>query len=584
MDQKPVGVTGTKVGEAKPAIGLARHHVFAGMIMLAGLCGLLTTTMNFINGGVPEAQMLCASLITAFCLISGPIVFLLPQLREMTILLCSLVLFAGLIYLAAASKLLLGSAAIFMIPVMVAFTSLVGYVLGGLVTLGTVGTYSYLWYFYHRANPITEVGDTYIDWTVAYLALSSMALFLYFGTCLFRGQMLGAIGDLQEAKQKSENSERIKSAFLANMSHEIRTPINGIRGMLDVSLQSDDLSNEREKLVIARDAADSLMRLLDDVLDVERLENGAVELQRQPCHVTGLLNQTVALFRHAARTKGLTLTTHGFDDLPERLMLDETRFGQIVKNLLSNAIKYTDDGGIDVYVSYDQGQLKLTVKDTGIGMPPEFVPRLFDRFSQVESNLAASAGGAGLGLAICHQLSLAMGGSITADTALGEGSAFSVTINAPVASPLKTHETSSAQLDIKQHRSLNILLAEDNRVNRQVVDAYLRKLGHRCTEAVNGQEALDMLELASFDLVLMDVAMPVMDGIEATRRIRELEGAKGSLPILVLTAHVEPSYLQACQEAGCTHILHKPLTMPALKRAIDESLFEPGVDDLAEAV
>ncbi|NRA30225.1 MAG: response regulator [Parvularculaceae bacterium] len=469
-----------------------------------------------------------------------------------------------------------------MIPVMVAFTSLAGYVIGGIVTFGIVGTYTYLWLTFHQDSPITVVGDSYIDWTVAYLALSSMAVFLYLGTCLFRGQMMGAIRDLQAAKQQSETSERMKSAFLANMSHEIRTPINGIRGMLEVGLQSDDLSKERDKLIIARDAADSLMRLLDDILDHERLESGTVELRREPCDVRGLLFQTVALFSHSTQAKRLDIRTDGLETLPEALMIDATRYGQIVKNLVSNAIKYTDEGSVAISTGYSDANLILSVEDTGIGMPPEFIPRLFDRFSQVEQSLAENAGGAGLGLAICHQLCQAMGGNITADTKVGTGSKFTVTIPAATAS-LPHGETAMATLP-KESRSLSILVAEDNRVNRQVVEAYLRKLGHRCTEAVNGQEALDMMEAASFDLVLMDVAMPVMDGIEATRRIRELGGTKADVPILVLTAHVEASYLQACREAGCTHILHKPLTLTALQRAIDDALADESEGRLAEAV
>jgi len=574
------------VSEARPSHrrGVQRHHVIAGAFLLAGLCGGSTTLLNYFSGGVPASQLIGAGLLTAVCFVCAPIPLLFPRASSRVILAASVGLFAGLVYLGLSAGMLFASACFFMIPVMVAMTAITGPWFGGASAAAAIATYTHVWLNHHQAQAITVAGSSYIDWTVAYLALSGMVVFLFVGTCLLRAQTQSGFRALQNAKHQSERSEQLKSTFLANMSHEIRTPINGVLGMLDVCLQSDDLSTERHRLTIARDAATSLVRLLDDILDHERLENGGIELVIEPINVRQAIQQTVGLFEIAAELKGLSLDVEGLEKLPRLVELDGVRFGQILKNLLSNAIKYTDHGVVKVSATYAQDSLSLTVADTGRGMPNDFLPKLFDRFSQVEQGLSDTAGGAGLGLSICHQLCTLMDGKISVDSSLGFGSQFHITVPARKVQ-LGITSTDEAKLPAAEpSRELSVLVVEDNQVNLQVVEAYLRNLGHKSVAAMNGKEAVELASAGDFDLLLMDVAMPVMDGIEATRIIRSMPASRGTVPILMLTAHVEESYLSACRSAGCSGILHKPLTVKTLQDAIANTLEPEGKAPKAEAV
>ena len=389
-----------------------------------------------------------------------------------------------------------------------------------------------------------------------------------------RRRSLEALADhLGEARRGAEAASRAKSIFLANMSHEIRTPFHGMLGMMSL-LQEGGLSPQQAiYLHTARESAQHLLTILNDILDVSQLESGRLQVVPQTVELPQLIAQVDALMRVQAQAKGLVLVVEVAAEVPRWVHADPTRVKQILFNLLSNALKFTSHGSIALRVSVEaHGRIDFAVMDSGIGMDEATRGRLFQRFMQGDTSPSRRAAGTGLGLEISRDLARLMGGDITVRTAPGAGSTFTATL--PMASVAAPPVASDAAplAPTAAARPLRVLVAEDHPVNRAYMEAVLDKLGHAATFVTDGDAALRAVaaqpEDAAFDVVLMDLHMPGMDGFAAAREIRALPGARGRVPIVALTADAFQASRHLAMEAGMEGFLTKPAHLPQLRDAL----------------
>lgn len=395
-------------------------------------------------------------------------------------------------------------------------------------------------------------------------------------------RLVGLIWDVTEEVERQEELElrRVeaeaatvaKSRFLASMSHEIRTPMSGVLGVLGLMLEDSLPPQQRERAQIALSSAESLLDILDDILDFSKLEAAEVALGEEPVEIRRLVEQVMDLMSPNAIRKGLSFGHVVSAAVPRFVLADPTRVRQILTNFLSNATKFTDRGEISVRVDYvgatTDGRLVIEVEDTGIGVSAEDQERIFHRFIQADDSLARRAGGTGLGLAISSQLAELMGGRVTLQSVAGMGSTFRFEFpsRAVLAEQVKGEERPSRDAV----PPMSVLLAEDHATNQYVISAYLRGAGHEVTIVANGAEALRAVRERTFDVVLMDVQMPVMDGLAAAAAIRALGGAAATVPILALTASAMPGDREACLAAGMNGHLTKPIAASALYAALGD--------------
>lgn len=382
---------------------------------------------------------------------------------------------------------------------------------------------------------------------------------------------------LELRQKEAEEASAAKSRFVATISHEIRTPMNGVIGILNLMLR-DDLSDvQRERGNIVRDSSRHLLAIVNDLLDLSKLRSERVDIHPEPTNVSRISQDVIALMSSISSEKDVHLITRNAGYVPQNIMCDPLRLRQVIMNLAGNAVKYTDVGSIEMSLAYDTNNQVLTVEvqDTGIGIPAEKIDQLFDRYVQADAMEAQRRGGTGLGLAICRDLVTLMGGGISVESTVGKGSSFRFWIPAPPAPTDRPDETDTSRASIKvsnEKTAIRILVAEDNAVNQRVLSGYLDIGGHDVTIVSNGLDAIDAARTGKYDLILMDVEMPVIDGVTAARRIRALGGTVSRIPIIAVTANSGDEATSTYLEAGMNAHILKPISVDNLFDEIEKAM------------
>tara|TARA_R110002111_G_scaffold258083_1_gene326812 strand:+ start:40861 stop:42558 length:1698 start_codon:yes stop_codon:yes gene_type:complete len=403
--------------------------------------------------------------------------------------------------------------------------------------------------------------------------------------------------ELKSAQKNVERANQAKSEFLANMSHEVRTPMTSILGYTEILKEKSGSRDNLELIEIIQSNGTHLLEVINDILDISKIEMGNFEIKKVHCSPTQVLQNVIEQYASKASKKGLSIQSKYHDSVPETIQTDPLRLKQVLSNLVSNAIKFTESGSIDLEVraffqSKNDRLLQYIVSDTGIGIPAEKLKKIFDPFAQADSSISRNYGGIGLGLTLSHKLVQLLGGNLTVQSTVNQGSLFAVTLNVGHESNLieqmkLNRSLSSVRPASQVHSSRNkkaasgdlkgrVLLVDDTKEIRKLFSYMLNKMGLDVVTASNGKEAVELVNEAAnrndyFNVILMDMQMPVMNGYEATRYLR---GQENQIPIIAITAHALVSDREKCLDAGCTEYLSKPIKYEVLHEMVDRYLTE----------
>ncbi|MEZ0226657.1 MAG: ATP-binding protein [Alphaproteobacteria bacterium] len=422
---------------------------------------------------------------------------------------------------------------------------------------------------YLLASKVSDSVLFSVNFTLGTLALLVMMI-VYVSTQQRRASFKLEV-NLERAKAEAEAASKAKSEFLATMSHEVRTPLNGILGIVSLLKDTPLDAKQRDYIETVHYSGETLLTILNDILDFSKMEAGKFDIEPVEFSVERLVTSVVALMKGRADEKGLKLVSVIGEGVPAYARGDVTRLRQVLLNLTSNAIKFTPSGRVTLRVTAEAapGAVRFAVEDTGIGISPEDQKKLFKEFSQTDSSVSRRFGGTGLGLAICRKIVELMKGTLGVTSRANEGSTFwfEIPLQAVAAPAAEASESESA---LPELRPLSVLVAEDNKINQKVISGLLQKGGHSLTIASDGAEALDCLrdEKTAYDLVLMDMQMPLMDGLTATGEIRRMSGKYKNIPIIALTANAVRGDEQRCLAAGMNDYVSKPVNPEALYRAM----------------
>jgi signal transduction histidine kinase/CheY-like chemotaxis protein len=413
----------------------------------------------------------------------------------------------------------------------------------------------------------------------------SQALGVFRDNALAKARVEGELRRAEVEREAAEAASQLKSQFLANMSHEIRTPLNGVLGMVQAMELEAATPSQRERLRIIRDSGETLLQILGDVLDFSKIEAGKLELNPEPFDLGAVVRRTCAVFGDTAAAKSLELACHIETGAEGMWQGDPARVRQMLMNLVSNAVKFTSSGQVSVEVRRLTGGFGILVRDTGAGIDPAQLPRLFSKFSQADGSVTRQFGGTGLGLAICRELATLMGGHIDVNSTPGEGSTFTLYLplerlgDVPVmthedAAPPRASEAAAVAAVAAVERPLRILAAEDNSINQKVLAALMGPVGADLTLVSSGGEAIDAWRTGGWDMILMDIQMPGMSGVEATLQIRAAEAAEGltRTPIVAVSANAMQHQMDEYRAAGMELHVSKPIQAQALYAAVQAAL------------
>lgn len=385
----------------------------------------------------------------------------------------------------------------------------------------------------------------------------------------FQEHQAHLIEELEAARDRANAANDAKSSFLGVISHELRTPMNGVLGAAQLLGATPLEPTQREYLSIIRNSGDNLLSLLNDILDMTKIEAGKMTFEVVDVSVDDLHKRVTGPFQAQAEAKGLTFSTLFEGEIPSMVRGDPLRVCQVIHNLLSNAVKFTDHGDVAYVVrgerlAEDRVRFDFAVTDSGAGISPEDLERLFQPFTQVDGSSTRRFGGTGLGLTIARRMANIMGGDISVTSTVGHGSTFTFSVESEVVEWARQVEVEAVHAEAIEGQALNVLVVEDHPVNRMILEAWLGSAGHASVSAENGQIAIEMAQDQTFDLIVMDVNMPVMDGLTATRAIRAGEGANRETPIVVLSASARSEDHAAGLDAGADAYLNKPIDFAAL--------------------
>ena len=385
----------------------------------------------------------------------------------------------------------------------------------------------------------------------------------------FQEHQAHLIEELETARDRANAANEAKSSFLGVISHELRTPMNGVLGAAQLLGATRLEQTQREYLSIIRNSGDNLLSLLNDILDMTKIEAGKMTFEIIDVSIDDLHKRVTGPFQAQAEAKGLTFATRFEGDIPSVVRGDPLRVCQVIHNLLSNAVKFTDRGDVTYVVrgerlAEDRIRFDFAVTDSGAGISPEDLARLFQPFTQVDGSSTRRFGGTGLGLTIARRMANIMGGDITVTSAVGAGSTFTFSVESEVVEWARQEAAEPIHAEVADGQALNVLVVEDHPVNRMILEAWLGSAGHASTSAENGQVAVAIAADQTFDLIIMDVNMPVMDGLTATRAIRAGDGANRETPIVVLSASARSEDHAAGLDAGADAYLNKPIDFSAL--------------------
>ena len=391
----------------------------------------------------------------------------------------------------------------------------------------------------------------------------------------FQEHQAHLIEELESARDRANAASEAKSSFLGVISHELRTPMNGVLGAAQLLGATRLEPTQREYLSIIRNSGDNLLSLLNDILDMTKIEAGKMTFEIVDVSVDDQHKRVTGPFQAQAEAKGLTFSARFEGDAPAVVRGDPLRVCQVIHNLLSNAVKFTDSGEVSYTVrseriSDDRVGFAFSVKDSGAGISPEDLQRLFQPFTQVDASSTRRFGGTGLGLTISQRMANIMGGDITVESIVGEGSTFTFHVEAEVVEWTREEAVAAIAAEVEDGRSLSVLVVEDHPVNRMILEAWMSSAGHTSSTAENGQVAIEMAASQRFDLIVMDVNMPVMDGLTATRGIRAGGGVNAETPIVVLSASARTEDHEAGLDAGADAYLNKPIDFAALAQVMNQ--------------
>jgi CheY-like chemotaxis protein/nitrogen-specific signal transduction histidine kinase/HPt (histidine-containing phosphotransfer) domain-containing protein len=393
--------------------------------------------------------------------------------------------------------------------------------------------------------------------------------------------------ELRKSKQIADEANRAKSEFLARMSHEIRTPMNAVLGFTDVLRRGyeDGEAERQEFLNTIHSSGQHLLELINDILDLSKIESGKLEIELTRCSVDQIINEVVAVLGIRAADKGVGLTFEWDGLAPETILTDPTRYRQVITNLIGNALKFTEKGAVRLVArldtALDRPRLIVDVIDSGIGMTPESLQKIFNPFTQADSSITRRFGGTGLGLSISRQCATALGGDLSVTSEYGKGSTFTFTVDAGPIEAIRTFDPSKRASPLRGEASVvvvslrlkpcRILVVEDGTSNQKLISVVLNRAGATFEIAVNGQLGMERALAGEFDVVLMDMQMPLMDGFTAARKLRE---AGYTRPIIALTANAMKGEEERCRAAGCSGYLPKPINMDQLLRTLADLVGE----------